>query len=256
MTGRWAIYDRLLGELPNVGVVHDCVVSKSWILVRSEAVGMAVGVAKSPGDLRQPQSIQPPLAGASLRDVAACLKSWDLSEAAAALAALNSFLNSPQRVQSWLRGPLEDVESNQVFVRMSSELEGKNVAVVGHFPGLEQLADHCRLVILERNPREGDLPDFAAEYVLPEQDYVFITGTALVNKTLPRLLELSARAQVVLVGPSVPLTPLWFEWGVDILAGCVVTDAARVWAAARQGAGRRSFESGSSTVHICRQDVA
>ena len=83
---------------------------------------------------------------------------------------------------------------------MLEEMEGKKVAVIGHFPGMEVGRRACGLTVLERNPQEGDLPDFAAEYVLPEQDYVFITGTALTNKTMPRLLELSEHATVGLVG--------------------------------------------------------
>ena len=63
----------------------------------------------------------------------------------------------------------------------------------------------------ERRPLGGDLPDQAGEYLLGRQDCVCITGSAVANKTLPRLLELSRSAYVVLVGPSVPLAPLWFE---------------------------------------------
>ena len=33
-----------------------------------------------------------------------------------------------------------------------------------------------------------DFLDSACEYILPEQDFVFITGMTLTNKTLPRLL--------------------------------------------------------------------
>ena len=52
----------------------------------------------------------------------------------------------------------------------------------------ELIAPLCRLSILERDPVLGDYPDSACEYILPEQDYVFITGMTLVNKTLPHLL--------------------------------------------------------------------
>ena len=141
-----------------------------------------------------------------------------------------------------------------VFEAMREEVEGKRVAVIGHFPQLEPLAARCRLTILERQPQPGDLPDFAAEYVLPEQDYVFITGTTLINKTLPRLLELAASARVVLVGPSVPLTPLWFELGVAVIAGSVAVRPDEVWLATAEGGVHDIWTHGAVTVQLRAED--
>ena len=58
---------------------------------------------------------------------------------------------------------------------------------------------------------------------------------------MPRLLELSRHAYVALVGPSVPLSPLWFDYGVDVLAGSVVTDADSVRVAVAEGGHRGVF---------------
>ena len=55
---------------------------------------------------------------------------------------------------------------------------------------------------------------------------MLITGSSIVNKTLPRLLELCKNAYVVLTGPTVPLCPALLERGIDRLAGMVVTDRA------------------------------
>lgn len=101
----------------------------------------------------------------------------------------------------------------------------KRVAVIGHFGNLEQFRDDpdIDLTVLERRPVGADLPDPAAEYVLPGCDLVFITGSTVVNKTLPRLLELSRGAEVMLVGPTTPLAPEVFAGSVDELAGALVT---------------------------------
>lgn len=57
---------------------------------------------------------------------------------------------------------------------------------------------------------------------MPECDYVFISGSAFVNKTAPRLLELSRDSFNVLVGPSTPLAPLLLEdYGVSMVTGMV-----------------------------------
>jgi len=98
----------------------------------------------------------------------------------------------------------------------------KKVAVIGHFPFAQKALEAAgEYICLERNPQPGDYPDSACEYLLPECDYVFISGSAFVNKTAPRLIELSHNAHTVLVGPSVPLNPVLFDHGVDTITGFV-----------------------------------
>jgi uncharacterized protein (DUF4213/DUF364 family) len=179
-----------------------------------------------------------------------------MSEACVGLAALNAHYNRRERVEALLGKRLPESRCEPVFAAMAREVEGKRVAVIGHFPGLEELATRCTLSILERCPQPGDLPDVACEYVLPEQDYVFITGTTIVNKTLPRLLQLSAGATVVLVGPSVPLTPAWFEWGVDVIAGSVVTEPGRLWTSVSEGCTREIWRAGAVTLQVRPHDLA
>jgi uncharacterized protein (DUF4213/DUF364 family) len=196
-----------------------------------------------------------PLAGRPLRDLATLLKSWNLREAAVGMAAVNAHFNAPERVSEWVSKPLEELHSAGAFSSMLEEMAGKKVAVIGHFPGLAKIRETCQLAILERKPQDHDLPDFAAEYVLPEQDYVLITGTTITNKTLPRLLELSASAKVALVGPSVPLVPWWFDMGVEVLAGAIVVDKQTTWAHCQEGGHRGVFEHGARMVDIRKADL-
>ena len=121
---------------------------------------------------------------------------------------------------------LDETKTQDVFTCLLNELRGKRVAVVGHFHNLERLSAICELSILERKPMLGDMPDPACEYILAEQDVVIMTATTLINKTMPRLLELSRNARVVVAGPSTPLHPLMFDHGVDLLGGLIVDDAA------------------------------
>ena len=90
----------------------------------------------------------------------------------------------------------------------------------------------------------GDYPDSACEYILPEQDYVFITGMTLVNKTLPRLLQICRDAKVSLVGPTVPLSPVLFGHGADNLSGFVCTEPERLDEAIRRGCSMEIFAGG------------
>lgn len=251
MSERWAIYDRLLEEIPGDAVVASCLVGRSWTVVDSGGMGIAM---THRGDSKG-TVLHPPHAGRRLSDLAAYLKSWNLYEASLGTAAVNSFYNTPERVETWLNKPLDAVHGPGALTDMLDRISGKKVAVIGHFPDMEVAAERCALTVLERDPQEGDLPDFAAEYVLPEQDFVFITGLTVTNKTLPRLLALSAQATVVLMGPSVPLAPWWFEQGVDVLAGMVVVDRDGVWRYCREGGMKGPFENGGWMVQITRDDV-
>ncbi|NLO27129.1 MAG: DUF364 domain-containing protein [Actinobacteria bacterium] len=251
MTDSWVIYDRLLEEIPSDAVVKACLVGRSWTVVDSEGLGIAMTCRGDP----QRSALRPPYSGRRLSELAAYLRSWDLHEASLGMAAVNSHYNSPERVRGWLKGPLDAVHGAGALTDMLEHVSGKKVAVIGHFPDVEAAASRCELTVLERDPHGDDLPDFAAEYVLPEQDYVFITGVTVTNKTLPRLIELSAQATVVLMGPSVPLAPWWFDQGVDVLAGMVVIDRDEAWRYCQEGGLKGPFSNGGRKVQITRDDV-
>jgi len=120
--------------------------------------------------------------------------------------------------------------------------EGKRLAIVGHFPYLDALrAKATQSWILELDPEEGDTPASEATAVLPQADVVGITGSTLANGTLEGLLRLCRRdAFVVLIGPTTPLSPVLFEYGVDALCGVIAEDPDQVLTAITQeGSTRR-----------------
>ncbi len=251
MSESWAIYDRLLEEIPGNVLVNSCLVGRNWTVVDSGWMGVAMTYR----DHSEGTTLHPPHAGRRLRDMAACLKSWNLYEASLGMAAVNSHYNTPERVGAWLNKPLDTVRGSGALTDMLDVISDKKVAVIGHFPNMRAMAERCDLTVLERNPQDGDLPDSAAEYVLPEQDFVFITGMTVTNKTLPRLLVLSAQATVVLMGPSVPLAPWWFEQGVDVLAGMIVVERDQAWRYCQEGGMKGPFKNGGCMVQITRDDV-
>ncbi len=166
------------------------------------------------------------------------------------------FLESDRSMLLIPQSPLHDAADKAkgcAFDFFLSRLKDKKVTVVGHFPHPEKLCTHCKLSILERNPRPGDLTDTAAEYILPEQDVVFITGTPFINKTITRLLELTRGAVICMVGPSTPMNPLLFEHGITSLSGLVVTDRAGVAEAIQIGCCEDIFSSGGIKVNLVRE---
>lgn len=242
----WKLYDELIAAVPEDALVEEFLAGLSWFLVRS----IGTGVAMRPREIDEPIRDAGKISSMKLRELAGWIKSWNWYEAAMGLAAINSALNAPQVVTRNCGPLLDESEPRDVFTGMLDELRGKRVAVIGHFRHLERVAEICQLSVLERKPGQGDLPDTACEYILGEQDVVFMTATTLVNKTMPRLLELSRNARVVVAGPSTPLHPLLFAHGVDLLGGLIVDDHTSAWRAVAEGGHKALFTQGGRMVKV------
>lgn len=244
MSNKWELYDRLIAGIPGDLPVEDYMNGCAWTMVKTRVgCGVAYTVHQQtacPDDSR-------PIIGAPLREVAQLVKSWNFMEASIGMAAINSWYNTPERMKALgVHTEAEARKKGDAFTVFAPAVQGKKVAVIGHFPNLEtQLKPICQLSILEREPLMGDYPDSACEFILEEQDFVFITGMTLINKTLPRLLELvRPDAQLCMVGPSVPLSDVLFSYGVDHLSGFFVDEPAMAMNIVRQGIHPKIFRSG------------
>ena len=179
--------------------------------------GMGLGMM-TPGD-SIPAMYPDGLGGLPLKEAAKAAMSWNLTEASFGLAACNAFYNTPERMAA-----LGCALPGDVYPTVGLDLHDKTVGIVGHMNGPRGLRDIARAVyVLERRPRLGDYPDAACDWLLPRCDVVLITGSSLINKTLPHLLELCENAVTILTGPSVPMCPALLDFGIDRLGGFVVT---------------------------------
>ncbi len=162
------------------------------------------------------------LIGMTAREAAEAVLSWNMEEASEGMAVINAYYNTADRL-SLYSVPSVDATLDGI------DLSGKTIGFIGHLishGGIteEVVAPARQVYIIEREPRLGDYPDTACEYLLPLCDTVVITGSAAVNKTMPRLLELSRHAEVFITGPSVPLCPELLDLGIRRLCGMVITD--------------------------------
>jgi uncharacterized protein (DUF4213/DUF364 family) len=204
--------------------VDEAISGEHWTMVRA---GKGVGLAMTLHDDTRPKVLSLPpdgsfYRGMPLAELAEAAKSWNFVEASLGMAAISAYWNSPE---SEVVAKALEREDTEAFGAWRDRVAGKKVVVIGHFLHLEKsLGPFCDLSILERRPEPGDYPDSACEFLLPLQDFVFATGVTLTNKTLPRLLELAGDTGVILAGPSVPMAPPLFDWGVRDLQGFVVTD--------------------------------
>lgn len=218
----FAIYDALLAGLDETARsarVTRAVSRARWAMAES---GEHIGIAMADGTDTVAAQHPGGLEGLTLADAAAAMKSWNLREAGMGLAAANAYYNTPERIRA-----LDCAEPYENYCTAGLRFDGATVGVIGHMGLTPEIHGAARKVyVIERCPRPGDYPDAACEYILPQCDYVFITGSALVNKTLPRLIELSRGAYTILTGPSVPLCPALLDLGIDRIAGMAVRDGA------------------------------
>ncbi|HPR24138.1 MAG TPA: DUF364 domain-containing protein [Bacillota bacterium] len=223
----WKAYDTLIGSLPDDIEVTDVHSGPVWTIVQA---GELCGIAVTVNEQNAPLPERKRFIGQSLKDVASLCRSWDFPLASIGTAALNAYINSPEQIRKTFGTYDENSKKNtgimihtgNTFDDYSRAVSGKKVAVIGHFTALERVLKSAEnLIVLERKPDKGDLPDTACEYVLPYQDFVFITGSAFINKTLFRLLEISRNARTVVLGPSTPMAPVLFGYGADELGGLI-----------------------------------
>ncbi len=222
----------LLHDLP-AGEVIDVCIGQNWtaVVVDLEGeprCGLASTLRGKPHHHGEPAiPAAGKLLGLPATELAAYLHSDHPTQSSLGLAALNALL--PRSPELWT-----DQHAEETILEMGI---GKRVVLIGHFPFVPRLREQLtHLDVLELTPLEDDLPASAAPQVIPQADVVAITGMTLHNGTLEALLSLcSPQAQILLLGPSTPLSPVMFDYGISLLAGSIVEEIEPVLQAVRQG---------------------
>lgn len=254
MADAWSLYDRMIDEVPEDVLVREVVSGSHQCLVDAEC-GVGVAALHRGGTRLR---MRGGWAGRPLRELAALARSWDFEVASVGMAALNAWHNQTGRVAAL--GRVDDVAGTDPFALMGSvaarmaaargaaarvgETRGggargdgtrgdeacgngarPRAVVIGHFPRLGRLGEEAEVAVLERAARsDDDLPDTACEYLLPGCDVAVVTGMALENKTMPRLLELAGAPLCCVVGPTSTMCRPLLEAGADLVAGSLVAD--------------------------------
>ena len=217
----FALYEALSAGVDSDAPVRALTLAEYWAMAECDG-GLGLAMA-TPGD-SSPPLYPEGLCGLPLREAVKAAASWNLSEASFGLAAANAFYNTPARLEAL--GAYEPFEN---YSTVGIDLRGMTVGIVGHMNGPKGLRDLAKEVyVIERAPKPGDYPDAACGWILPRCDLAIITGSSLINKTLPHLLELCKNAITIVTGPSVPMCPALLDFGIDRLAGLVVTERAEM----------------------------
>jgi uncharacterized protein (DUF4213/DUF364 family) len=229
------IIDDLLSSLKDDAPVQEVRICVFWTAVVSRRCGLASTQRE------EPHAHSPVLGSGTLTDksaleLATFIRSNNPLEATVGMAAINSVLEIDE-------ARCVEANASQVLLERG---EDKKVAVVGHFPFIDELRGAAEtLWVLEQRPAEGDLPAEMAAEILPQADVAAITGVTFLNHTFEPLLRLCRPDAFVLVlGPSAPLWPALFDYGVDAMSGTKVVDTENVLRYISQGASFRQVKRG------------
>jgi len=218
--GEALLWQSLSGGL--TGQADRVIVGLNWTLVvGAQGAGLAHTPERGTAGCR---SLPRPgsYTGQPLARLAGLWPSDNVFERAIAVAAVNAH---------WNRHDLGGSAENGLDL---VENRGEHTVVIGRFPGL---ADRLPgIAVVERAPRPGEYPVEALPDLLPRAECVAVTSSSIVNGSLAGILELCPQAFVVLIGPSTPLSPALFDFGVDALSGFVARDADKLALAVSEGA--------------------
>ena len=235
------IYDLMLDYGNKNTQIKELIIGLTWTLCLTDGAGLCM----SPGIVTRTLPFSGTLVNKSISDLAPWLNSWNPFQATIGLAAINSIINSDSNLPD--TGTLLSPDSSAnlaVFEHFLPQIRNKNVCIIGRYPGLDKYKDEMQMNVLELQPKKGDFPAPASEYLLPKADWVFLTATSIVNKTFPRLVELSQNAQLVLMGPTLPWLTELAEMGINYLAGVQVSNLSALRQTVAEGGGVRIFETG------------
>lgn len=209
------------------GVFHTGVLTRNCGLAATlprDALRQKPPMVKGPGFLAENTALE--LAGLAYSE--------SILEAAMGMAAINSVLETE------IERCVELNASNLIMEKG----EGKRVAIVGHFPFLQRVRGIAKqLWVIEKNPREGDFSESESLNLIPKADVVGITGSAFTNHTIEHLLGLCTRdAYVIVLGDTVPLSSVLFDYRIDAVCGTKVINADLALKCVSQGANFRQIK--------------
>jgi uncharacterized protein len=196
--------------------VNNVLIGLHWTMVSGKHSGLAATLSDAPCCRAREIENGGHLHEMKIGDLINLIYSSHPLEVSVGMAALNSVLEYDDD---------SVVEINARDILMARSVE-KNVAIVGHFPFVDQLREKAhKMWVLELDPGPGDLD--ASEYVniLPQADVIGLTATSLMNGTFDGLSAcFPSNALVVMMGPSTPMSSVLFDHGINVLAGSTVTD--------------------------------
>lgn len=246
------LYDELIGGIPEKLTVKRFVAGSFWTVVESE---VGAGVAGTVKIISRPPLARYAIEGAPLKEVAALALSWNLVEAGIGVAALNAYYNAPEiAAENGVLFAEGDDRLNDPYIAYRNFARGKRVACIGSDSTVVDslLKDVAEVAMF--GEQYGAFPLAAADWILPEQDLVYLPCYYETTKELPRFLKLCADTVAVACGPSITMSPVLLRYGAFDLSGLVITDADMAFECACGTAVKKMFAAGKKA-SLRRADI-
>lgn len=241
------LLEELINSLKRDLPVTAGVVGSHLIAVASRRLGLAAHLPRAEGrELVSSEKAMFTLVGRSARDLAMWLMGDEWLRAGIGMASLNSLLEIDH-------GKLHEINAKHIIADRAA---GKNLMVVGHFPFVNTIRTSVRnLWIMEKKPGAEYISEEEGYHLLPEADVVAITGSSLINHTFERIMSNCRSGSFkIMLGPSTPLSPVLFDYGLDAIGGALVEVVNTVLAEVEQGAAFRNLK-GVRTVVMAKDSI-
>lgn len=223
------LLEEILATLPENPIsVRKVIVGVHWTLVASKYCGLNSTLTAHEAHGHSQVRDVGFLHEKSAQELAKWALSENLLEASIGIAAINSLIKPDEQ-------SVRQINAAEVI---AGESNGKNLVVIGHFPFIERMKTIARNCwVIEKRPFGDDFPEEAATEYIPQADVIAITGTSFINHTIENLLSLCRpRTLVMILGPSTPMTPLLFNYGISFLSSSCIIDEDAAITTIQQGA--------------------
>jgi uncharacterized protein len=221
----WELYDEMISGIPENFIVKDFVIGACYSYVETN---YGIGIAKTIPGIRFP-FLKKPRFGMPLKELAASIKSFHYVESSLALAAINAFYNTEEGLKTLASNSIKTAKTNLTknffSDRLLPKIRREGIALYGHFPFYEeQIPINFEYLVLEEYPEDGDYPVSALEYLFPSQKNIWLQGSSLTKKILPRILEICPDSNVLFLDIDIPITPILLKQNPGQIISLKITD--------------------------------
>ena len=213
------IVHALLSDLENPrAVVEELWVFRHWVVARTDRFAV---VSIPNATTRHLCCGNSDISGWRGRPVSEVIKEGLSSPEVVLRAAAMACLNGSLRMAP------SGFEGNAVSP-FSERVKHEKSCFIGHFEeGARWREAGYPVTIVELEPREKDIHWKDADDALGQASLVFITGLTLLNDTFSQVVERTPNAVTrVLMGPTVPPSARFLDFGVHVIGGTVVENPA------------------------------
>ena len=253
---RSTIIESLVERLPADAIVTDVVVGIFWTFAQTQ-YGSAISATAHRWCEDTPGAIVPwagDLTGMRVRDVAALYQSPSLPARSLANACISASFAPSAMTGIPMQGKAQALLESICQARAGRP----RIALIGHFhfaDGLRALGYPLDVYELDGRCEEGDIPSSRIPETLPLADIVVMTSSTIITHSTEAILS-SCRADAykMIVGPTVPLHPVLWEFGFDAVCGSTITDPVQVRMTAAQG-GTHKQMTGADKINYLRHPL-